>query len=632
MSQSLQSLLTDTFALRRAWVLPGPEFDTDVLPLVYGNLEGGKGGVGYCPGIVEATNTYEMADHPILSQADGNSPLFYADLILMTPLSWTPSTMVAGRLCATVTFASSLAGTRVGWRGKGKANGATLLTNPIDVVVDFLTSHVGVYAEDIEPTAQADARARAERAGYKCAGVLDLDRSPATTISEILSCFGGYYYMSPAGKIVLVIDDGTTPSFPGIADHFPAQYFEGAEATWSRVDVVNQAAVSYAKNSYNVTLTQRYQEADDGVATKDTQSQLIHGPGGPGVTEPPLEFPWVRDAASVRTTQAVIVGRLGTPRARIRLQAPTYGPVHLDVGDYVGFSWPRLSDEQGQPLKNQIGIVEEIAIDGDTPKVDFTIRDTGAYLAQARRLDGTSKWGFTSLSGTVTKANTKISLSTVASFVDFNGAVGLTDYAGRGLSLTVTDAAGRRIVGPLGAMSTGETLDIELLSNGAFATDTVWTKTTGWTISTGKGRWNTDNQWRNFYQPHRCAAGVLGKYSFDLDSISAYGLRVFIDYSNEYPYQPGIFSAAGAGKTGYWTVQGGGDGNLTFQAPYEGATNGVIDNASWKQVLTPASTGAMVTWTTKEAGFNLNDPAGYTWQISGGDLWKLGADRDQRDY
>jgi hypothetical protein len=393
MTQSLQSLLTDTFPLRRAWVVDGPEFPTDILPIPYGDLSGGKGGILYCPGIVESTNTYLIADCKILSAANGNSPTFYVDNIVTAASSWTDSVSVAGKMCATVTFGTAYAGSRIGYRGKGKVNGSgVLITNPVEVVQDFLTDVVGVDLADLEPTALADAKARAALAGYTCAGVLALDRSPATTISEILACFGGYYYLSPAGKIVLIIDDGRTPGLSGVAAHLRAQDFETAEATWSRTDVINQAAVNFCYNAYDITLQQKFQDADDGVDSANAVSQRIHGPSGPGVTEAALEFPWTRDAATVRAVQGVIVSRLATPRARIRMQSPGYRLVHLDVGDHVGFSWPRMYDDQARPLKNQIGLIEEVAVDGDNPQVALTIRDTGAYLSRGQRLDGSDKF------------------------------------------------------------------------------------------------------------------------------------------------------------------------------------------------------------------------------------------------
>ena len=379
MATSVQALLTDTFSLRRASVVADPEFPSDILPIIYGDLTGGKGGVSYCPGIVESTFTYLIADHEIVSAANGNTPTFYSDNVIVVPASWNHADTVAGQTAATVTFSGSLAGTRIGYRGMGKAgSGGALITNPASVIEDLLTTVIGLAPTDFDTTALATARARA--GSYLCAGILEADRSPAVTVSEILACFGGYYYITPDGVIVLAIDDGTTPQMPGLAGHLRAHECENAEASWTRTDVINQVAVNFTRNHYDGTLQQRFQEVDDGSSTFHAASQLVYGASGPGVTEAALEFPWCRDLTTVQAVQSVIVARLATPRAKIRVSVPTFRLAHLDVGDYVGYSWPRLYDEWRRPLVNQIGIVEDVSVDPDTPKVDLTIRDTGSYL------------------------------------------------------------------------------------------------------------------------------------------------------------------------------------------------------------------------------------------------------------
>lgn len=397
---SIQALLTDTYSLRRAAVVELPEFPTDVLPIVYGDMIGGKNGLVYCPGIVEETNTYLIADHAIVSEANGNTPTFYVDNTEVVPASWTEATTIAGQIVATVTMATSFAGSRIGYRGQGRASLAgTLIENPVSVVEDFLSTFVGVSADDFDRTALETARSRAAAFEYKCAGVIDADRPPSTTISEILACFGGFYYIDPAGKIVIVIDDGTVPALSGTSEHVRSHEFEAMEATWTRADIVNRAAVNYTRNSYDITLQQRFQDSDDGIAAQDSRSVQLHGASGPGSTEAALEFAWCRDGDTIQRVQRVIVARLATPRAKIRTSVPGWRLAHLDVGDHVGFSCDRLFDEYGRRLKNQVGLIEEIAVDCDAIKVDLTFRDTGAYIARAEIADGSVKADGTALAG-----------------------------------------------------------------------------------------------------------------------------------------------------------------------------------------------------------------------------------------
>ena len=218
--------------------------------------------------------------------------------------------------------------------------------------------------------------------------MLSLDRSAGTTLSEILACFAGCYFVNADGKLVVLIDDGRIPGLQGLACHVPERSFERAEATMDRTEIVNQIAVEYAFNNYDTTLQANYQAYDDGSATKSATSQSLHGPQGPGSTTTVLSFPWCRDLTSVRTVQGIIVSRLGFPRIKVKASLEHFLAAHVDPGDFVGWSWPRLYDGQGRALKNQIGTVEQLELDCDQAVSTLLIRDTGAALARAWPLDG----------------------------------------------------------------------------------------------------------------------------------------------------------------------------------------------------------------------------------------------------
>lgn len=224
-------------------------------------------------------------------------------------------------------------------------------------------------------------------------------------------------------------------------------------------------------------------------------------------------------------------------------------------------------------------------------------------------------------SGSVTRANCRLSLAPDLAFVDLVG-VNLAPYADGAHKIVIADGAGKTVTGWLAAPGTGETLGAEKLANGSFASDTAWTKATGWTISGGKANWNTDNQWRNLSQAHGLASGALLRFALDVDAISLPYLRVYIDWSGSFPWEAGLYDTTGS-KGGYYAIQGGGSGLLDIQAPYDGASTGTIDNASIRQVLTPSATGATIVhakggaarvW-IEETGFRRNDPNGYTFTV-----------------
>jgi hypothetical protein len=326
------------------------------------------------------------------------------------------------------------------------------------------------------------------------------------------------------------------------------------------------------------------------------------------------------------------VSRLATPRARIRMQSPGYRLVHLDVGDHVGFSWPRLYDDQARPLKNQIGLIEEVAVDGDNPQVALTIRDTGAYLSRGQRLDGAEKFGFTSLSGSVSSANLKISIAPGNAFADLAG-VDLSPFVGRVARLTLTDTDGKKLIGWIKEAGTGETLGAELIAATAdrdFSSDTGWwSKYAGVSITAGVARFSASFGW--LWRAGILVDGGLYKTIYTLSGYSS-GTFQFWAHSKGGPGH----SANGTYTDYGWAFGGTG--------AYWGASVGSItvdmDNVSMKQVLTPSATGARIvstpggstySWESEAAGFN-RASGSFTWLIDGWNLWKFGADRDQRDY
>ena len=71
-------------------------------------------------------------------------------------------------------------------------------------------------------------------------------------------------------------------------------------------------------------------------------------------------------------------------------------------------------------------------------------------------------------SGSVTRANSRLSLVDGTAFVDFSAAGTLTAYLGQ--KLTITDSAGKKATGYIKAAGTGETLGDELVVNGHMET------------------------------------------------------------------------------------------------------------------------------------------------------------------
>jgi len=254
-------------------------------------------------------------------------------------------------------------------------------------------------------------------------------------------------------------------------------------------------------------------------------------------------------------------------------------------------------------------------------------------------------------SGSVSLANSKLSLSNGTAFVDFSAADVLTDYIGK--RIVITDSAGKKAVGYIKAAGTGETLGDELATNGGFDSDT-----TGWSIGnsallasvaggeSGNCLQITENGAASPYASKGMSVvqGALYKSNYSVKQGTSSTYRGYITGTSIYESYPVL---ADRTSTSEWVAQGPwyrvpiGTGTAWFvlfnmAAQGSGLTH-LFDSATFKQVLTPSATGVTITstpngttynWTSIESGFKYNDINGYTYTIEsvggGGSLMLLG--------
>lgn len=246
-------------------------------------------------------------------------------------------------------------------------------------------------------------------------------------------------------------------------------------------------------------------------------------------------------------------------------------------------------------------------------------------------------------SGSVTLANSRLSLVAGTAFVDFSTADVLTDYLGK--KLIITDSAGKKASGYIKAAGTGETLGSELWTNGNMETGDP---PTGWNTVLGSAVSRAADE----------RTGGAGSYSLECTNTTGAGFGSESDYD--------IGNATGKlYKQSVWMKAISPDGVYLFVA-WEGGLTGTLSNStswanvvnyytsttslgeriylylnsntvdSWvgryydysiKQVLTPSATGVTIVstkdgtvynWTSEETGFNRNDADGYTYLITSG--------------
>ena len=218
-------------------------------------------------------------------------------------------------------------------------------------------------------------------------------------------------------------------------------------------------------------------------------------------------------------------------------------------------------------------------------------------------------------SGSVTLANSRLSLVDGKAFVDFSAPHTLTPYLNG--KLTLTDSAGKKAIGYIKAAGTGETLGDELVSDTTFDSAGDWTPDAAWSVAGGVATC-VPTVGRDLINSGGTAllAGVLYKTALEITARTAGSLWV------RYP-QIGLFHSSVAAHTEYIC-----NVDTTGKKPQlqslSSSFSGSITSFSVKQVLTPASTGVTITstrggttynWTSIESGFNYNDASGYTYTI-----------------
>ena len=236
--------------------------------------------------------------------------------------------------------------------------------------------------------------------------------------------------------------------------------------------------------------------------------------------------------------------------------------------------------------------------------------------------------------GTVTQANMKLSTVTSTAFVDFNASGTLTPYIGD--QLTITDGVNGNLVGYIKAAGAGETYGSQLLTDPGM--DTIgdfYSSSEALTIlnsgcySGGNGKCLQATAsttyaatFQHFTPPPIGALvrnSVYAKAGTETGSMDFYVLDSNYSPLNDVWFSP---PASWTQEVLYNTmINAGGEDNYGNATAGESA---LWSTASSTQVLTPSATGVTITsapggstynWTSEASGFNPNDSNGYTYSI-----------------
>lgn len=381
------TLLSDIHYLARAGRYANPDNSNERLPVVYGDLTDGTLGNWVIPCIDTVNFVYCFAGHEVLSVANGNSINVYENDLLLDPAlySFDEANDYEGLgTIATIDFTTTKAGSVISVRGKGKpttAGGATLMTNIVDIVYDFLTVECDFTSSDFESTYKAKASQIFTAESYAAAGVINEDAEIWETVISMMASFLGSAYKNGSDLLVLEIDDGTLSQYgqAGIIRKSDAYLVDARQRL---ANLINQVPAHYAYNH----VTGEFRSETNTVAHADAASQSIYGVREP---ETPFQAYWCRDLTSIQKIQDIIVAKFKHPVYEIEIADVTMKHPQIDVGDVFVYSVDSLYDRGGDQLLNHYWRTISARPDFQRGRVNLRALQTNYFLTAAYLADGT---------------------------------------------------------------------------------------------------------------------------------------------------------------------------------------------------------------------------------------------------
>ena len=387
----------DTVCLPRAWNYADPRNGADRLPLVYGAMNGGSGGLWECPCLSVSGFVYGVAGHAVSGASEGNEITVYGrDGALIDPAEYVfdPGADYQGRGdIAILTFAADRSTNEpITVRCQGKASGGALLENPVDVIRDFLTGPAGMASEVLNETSLARARSAAAGAGIVLSGLIGRDRTAGEILSEMLFPWADWW-LDRDGRLCLRVEAGPgSYSEADTAGYIPARHAREARLEGDVSALVNRAAVEFAYNFASGA----YQAGDDGSSKADALSQSVYGEQAKT-----FQLKWVRDAGTAAAIQSSLTARFKRPPLVVSLDLPDFRLIGLERGDLAALSLSWFYDRTGQPLANELMKVLEIRPDLGRKRIGLRLQSLGDefFLTTACPADGRETAGGTVRAG-----------------------------------------------------------------------------------------------------------------------------------------------------------------------------------------------------------------------------------------
>jgi sugar lactone lactonase YvrE len=356
---------------------PGENNNNVVLPLPYGRCRANSdGGVWVCPLIDSMDFVYCVAGWPIQSITNGNTVEIYVDGVLQTSgYTFDESNDYENQGdIAIVDFDSDPGGT-VTVKCNGKWVGGKLLTNPVDIIEDFLdfaADLLGNTAWEKDPTTFAIARNVAETAGYECAGVIQANNTIGYWIKAILKSFLGGFRFNSAGLLEIKL----TPLSESEAIQEELYEYEAinCEATSILDNICGRIIINYAVSFAEIDRRFKNGGESSYFRTADKSQTAIN----PQSWE--LDFDWCRNTDNIELMQDILLALYADPEYIIQYQGQDFKFIPLDLTDQMQGTISVLRDSNNDIVQNVVFGLREKTINLD----DFT---TGMTLQSVNFID-----------------------------------------------------------------------------------------------------------------------------------------------------------------------------------------------------------------------------------------------------
>jgi len=355
---------------------PGSNQQNVILPHVYGDMtKNSDQGAWVCPEIDTVSHVFAVSAWPVLSVANGNTVSVYIDGTLQSS-GYTfdeNNNYESQGAIAILTFSSDPGGTvTVKCKGKETSTGSgTLITNPVDIISDWLDYVVLLVGSGWEKDVNNFAQARNEcvKNSYTAAGVIQANNTVGTYLQNILNSFLGSFRFSNDGKVQLRFKELTTPT-----DTYEQLVESNDISLKVKKDisgVLNRIIINYAI-SYT-EIDRRFKNGGEPSyfrteeAATDTTSLRNYGE-----QELTLNFDWNRDTDTVQTIQNALIDAYNDAEFIVEYEGIDFSFLPLELGDKITATLSLVRDTDNVIAEDVIYEIREKSVNLD----DFTTQMT----------------------------------------------------------------------------------------------------------------------------------------------------------------------------------------------------------------------------------------------------------------